>query len=48
MPEPLAIGSTRVIGIVRFHADGDLAGTLAAPGPGGGERPVGRPGATRP
>ena len=30
MPEPLAIGSTRVIAIVRFHEGGDLAGTLAA------------------
>jgi 2-dehydro-3-deoxyphosphogluconate aldolase / (4S)-4-hydroxy-2-oxoglutarate aldolase len=30
MPEPLAIGSTRVIAIVRFHEGGDLAATLAA------------------
>ena len=29
MPEPLGIGSTRVIAIVRFHEGGDLAATLA-------------------
>ncbi len=30
MPAPLAIGSTRVIAIVRFHEGGDLATALAA------------------
>jgi 2-dehydro-3-deoxyphosphogluconate aldolase/(4S)-4-hydroxy-2-oxoglutarate aldolase len=29
-PEPFVIGSTPLIGIVRFHEGGDLAGTVAA------------------
>ena len=37
MPEPLVIGSTRVIAIVRFHAGGDLAGTIEALARGGVE-----------
>jgi 2-dehydro-3-deoxyphosphogluconate aldolase/(4S)-4-hydroxy-2-oxoglutarate aldolase len=34
-PEPLAIGATRLFAIVRFHAGGDLRGTLAALAAGG-------------